>query len=93
MISVYILRCCDSSLYVGLTSRLAQRISEHRDGVGSVYTAKKRPIALVYWEEYDSEDAAIARERQLKGWTRAKKEALIAGDREQLKLLSKRRRY
>ena len=80
MVSVYILRCSDSSFYVGRTSDLALRLWQHNEGTGSAYTAKNRPVALAYSEEFKSDALARARERQFKRWTRAKKEALIAGN-------------
>jgi putative endonuclease len=89
---VYILRCSDGTLYVGHTSDVHTRERTHNDGCGGCYTALRRPVSLVYSERHDSIREAIARERQLKRWTRAKKEALIVGDRETLKHLSKRRR-
>jgi putative endonuclease len=90
---VYLLRCADQSLYVGHTSDLASREQTHNEGYGAAYTAKRRPVRIVYAEEYTSELDALRRERQIKGWTSRKKEALIAGDDSTLKRLSKRRRY
>jgi len=84
---VYILRCADDSLYVGLTSDLANREAYHNEGRGSRYTAARRPVQVIYSECHDTIEQARARERQLKRWTRAKKEALIAGDRVLLKRL------
>jgi len=89
---VYILRCSDGTLYVGHTDDLASREETHNDGFGARYTAKRRPVSVVYSEELSSTAAAITRERQLKGWTVGKKEALIAGDQPLLKSLSVRRR-
>ena len=77
---VYILRCSDGSLYIGKTNDVDARVSRHNDGRGSSFTASRRPVHVVFTETYDSRDEALARERQLKRWTRAKKEALIAGD-------------
>jgi predicted GIY-YIG superfamily endonuclease len=84
---LYILRCADDSLYVGETHDVAQRVARHNDGVAAAHTAKRRPVRLVYTEQYESRAACITRERQIKGWTRAKKEALIAGDKTRLKKL------
>jgi len=78
---VYILRCADGALYVGETGNIDERLATHNDGRGSSYTAHRRPVTLAYVEAYATRDAALARERQLKGWTREKKEALIVGDR------------
>ena len=84
---VYILRCADGSYYVGHTSDLSRRIARHNEGKAAVHTAARRPVTLAYSEEFETERQAIARERQLKGWTRAKKEALIAGDLDLLRRL------
>ena len=89
---VYLLRCADNTLYVGHTDDLIAREKAHNDGLGAPYTAKRLPVRIVYSEEHHSIESAIARERQLKGWTTSKKEALIVGDRPTLKSLSKRRR-
>ena len=83
---VYILRCSDDSYYVGVTNNLVRRLKEHEDGTAvTCYTYRRRPIALVHSEWYQYVNDAIAREKQLKRWTRAKKEALIRGDIEALK--------
>jgi putative endonuclease len=84
---VYILRCVDNSLYIGETSDLESRLNKHLEGIGSSFTARRRPVVLAYCEAHPDRDAALKRERQLKGWTRAKKEALIAGDLARLKAL------
>jgi predicted GIY-YIG superfamily endonuclease len=84
---VYILRCADGALYVGHTTDLRDRERRHGEAVASPFTARRRPVALVYCEELLSLEEAITRERQLKRWTRRKKDALIAGDRELLKRL------
>ena len=80
MWSVYILRCADGSLYVGQTLSLEKRVARHNEGLAAAYTASRRPVHLVYSEEYPSLADSTERERQLKGWTRAKKEALVKGD-------------
>ncbi len=82
---VYILRCADDSFYVGETADVAQRVAAHNDGHGSAHTAARRPVQLAYTEEFASQFVCLKRERQLKRWTRAKKEALIRGDRKALK--------
>ena len=84
---VYILRCADGSLYIGETARIADRIAQHNDGSASAFTAQRRPIALAFNEQHQDRKRALERERQLKRWTRAKKEALIAGDLAKLKVL------
>ena len=89
---VYIARCADGTVYVGHTSDLAAREATHNDGHGARYTAARRPVRIVYAEEFPNIDAAKTRERQLKGWTLAKKEALVAKDTASLKGISKRSR-
>jgi putative endonuclease len=76
----YILRCADGSFYIGHTFDLGTRLNQHQCGRGSPYTACRRPIAMIYAEEHASIDDARRRERQLKRWSRVKKEALIAGE-------------
>lgn len=87
---IYILLCVDNSYYVGVTNSLEQRIIEHNEGneVKS-YTYFRRPCKLVYWEVVLNPTKAIAREKQIKRWGKAKKEALINGNMEELKKLSK----
>jgi predicted GIY-YIG superfamily endonuclease len=82
---VYILECADASFYIGETNNVNARIAKHADGSASRFTAVRRPVKLVYSETHDDRPAALRRERQLKGWTRAKKKALVAGDRSALK--------
>ena len=89
--TVYILRCADGSYYTGLTRGDAEaREWEHNNDPIDGYTARRRPVELVFQEIYDRLTDAIARERQIKGWTRAKKEALIRGDYEALPALASR---
>jgi len=87
---VYILRCRDGSLYTGYTNDLDNRLAAHNSGKGAKYTASRRPVKIVYTESAESKSAAMKRELQIKGWTKAKKEALIAENRQKLKKLSKR---
>jgi len=87
---VYILRCSDGSLYVGHTADLTEREKAHNNGTGARYTAARRPIQVVHFEIYDSIEETLRRERQLKRWSRGKKEALIQGDVAALKALSRR---
>jgi predicted GIY-YIG superfamily endonuclease len=75
---VYILRCKDDSYYVGQTDNLDHRIAEHRHGEGCQYTQSRLPVELVWSQEFDDRYEAKETERRLKGWSRAKKEALIA---------------
>jgi len=89
---VYILRCADDSYYVGTTrTALERRVAEHNDGTLGGYTRRRRPVALVFAQAFERITDAVAAERQLKGWGRAKKEALIAGDMDRLRLLSRNR--
>jgi putative endonuclease len=85
---VYILECVDRTLYVGYTTNLDVREQQHHEGLGGRYTAARQPVRLVYSESFDNAAAALKRERQIKRWTRAKKAALVAGDRDLLKKLS-----
>ena len=73
---VYILRCADGSLYIGETNNVDARVVAHNEG-RSAHTATRRPVVLVYSEVFENRLLALERERQLKRWTRAKKEALI----------------
>ena len=84
---VYILRCADNSLYIGETDNVDDRVSRHQEGRACSYTAKRLPVSLVYVEEVSSHLEGRRREHQLKGWTRRKKEALVAGDLAALKRL------
>lgn len=85
----YILRCADASYYVGHTDDLEQRLSDHERGGISVYTRKRRPVTLVWCDTFESRIEALAAERQIKGWSRAKKEALIKGNWTRLRTLAK----
>ncbi|MDF0489375.1 GIY-YIG nuclease family protein [Sphingomonas sp. H39-1-10] len=76
----YLLRCADGSFYAGHTDALEARIGVHEAGRGSDYTARRRPVTLVWSQDFPSRIEALEAERQIKGWSRAKKEALIAGD-------------
>jgi putative endonuclease len=88
---VYIVRCVDGTLYVGSARDLEERLKAHNDGRGAAYTFKRRPVRLIYSETLDSHYKALARERQLKRWSHGKKQALIEGNLERLKRLSRRR--
>jgi putative endonuclease len=91
--SLYILRCADGSYYTGLTRRsVEERASEHEQGlIPGAWTAYRRPVKLVFSEAYEHIDEAIAAERRIKGWSRAKKEAYIRGDFASLVALAKRK--
>jgi len=84
---VYILRCARNALYVGVTDDLEKRLTEHTRGRGGAFTAARLPVKPVHVESYPDRATAVAREKQLKRWTRTKKEALIAGDASLLKRL------
>jgi predicted GIY-YIG superfamily endonuclease len=77
---VYILKCSDGSYYTGSTSDISKRLSEHRLGIINGYTSSRRPVKLLFSERFYDPNEAVKAERQIKGWTRAKKEALIKGD-------------
>jgi predicted GIY-YIG superfamily endonuclease len=86
---VYILECSNKAYYVGLTNNLLLRFQEHIDGVyTNCYTYDKRPLTLLYYETIPFHKEAMEREKQLKGWSRKKKEALIARNYHKLQLLA-----
>ena len=88
---VYILRCSDGSYYTGVTNNIDRRMYEHENGLDpKPYTFKRRPLTLVFQESYNDINQAIAFEKQIKGWKRSKKEAIINGDWHLLPELSKR---
>ena len=88
---VYMLQCGDRSYYVGSARQgLERRLSEHNSGAFGGYTSKRLPVELVWSQHFLDITDAIAVERQIKGWSRAKKEALIRGDYDAIKLLAKR---
>ncbi len=82
------MECTDGSYYTGSTIDLQKRINEHHNGQGANHTKKRLPIKLVYVEEYLNIATAFEREKQIQGWSRAKKEALITGDFDALPNLS-----
>jgi len=90
---VYILRCIDYSYYVGHTDDIQRRIAQHDAGEIPGYTEGRRPVRLVFVQEFSHRDEALAAERQLKGWSRAKKEALILENWERVRLLARGRNY
>lgn len=75
----YILRLANGQYYVGSTHNLQNRIREHNEGT-DITTKKHLPVELVYFEEYETQDEAWAREKQIHGWSRVKKEKLISGE-------------
>lgn len=92
MAFTYILLCSNGEYYVGSTTDINKRLHEHEIGRGCDFTAARRPVKLIYTEEYATIEEAYKRERQLHGWSRAKKEALICGNIDILKQLSKSKR-
>src|SRR6266542_5363584 len=86
---MYILECADGSFYTGSTKALNLRIEQHRNSEGANHTKKQLPVKLIYYETFDRIDEAFKREKQVQGWSRAKKIALIKGDIKLLKQLSK----
>nr|WP_254431519.1 GIY-YIG nuclease family protein [Agromyces sp. Marseille-P2726] len=89
---MYILRCADDSLYVGSTRNLDHRLEQHAAGTVHSYTSTRRPVTLVFAQEFEYMHDAYAREKQVQGWSRAKRLALIEGRMHDLPALSARRR-
>ncbi len=88
---VYILKCSDNSYYTGVTSNLNKRIFEHQSGKHQdSYTYNRRPVELVFYAEFTDINVAIETEKQIKKWSRVKKEALINGDFDKLPNLAKK---
>jgi putative endonuclease len=92
MYCIYILQCSDGTFYTGITSNLDKRLMEHQSGkhFGS-YTHSRRPVKLMYYAEFSDVNRAIAMEKQVKKWSKAKKQALIDGNFEKLPNLAKKR--
>jgi tRNA/rRNA methyltransferase len=88
---VYMLRCSDGSYYVGHTDDVEKRVTEHQIDAGCGYTATRRPLRVVFTEEFPSREEAIAAECQLKGWSRSKKQALIERNWPAITRLARRR--
>jgi putative endonuclease len=87
---VYILECADDSFYVGVTNNVGRRFIEHSSGIHEeAYTYGRRPLKLVFCRQFTNPLNAIRYEKQVKGWTKAKKAALIIGDHELLHELAK----
>jgi putative endonuclease len=85
---MYILECNDGTYYVGSTNNLELRLTQHQNGEGANHTKKRLPVKLVYYEEFQRIDFSFYREKQVQGWSRKKKEALIRGMSEKLNKLS-----
>ncbi len=91
---VYILKCSDNSYYTGITNDIDMRLAQHKDGDNpKSYTYRRRPVKLVFCESFISPNEAIDFEKQVKGWSRKKKEALIERNWDQLKKLAKCNNY
>ena len=89
---VYILKCSDNTYYTGVTSNLSQRIFQHENGVfQDCYTFNRRPVLLVFYAEFTDITIAIQKEKQIKKWSRAKKEALLLGEFNDLPNLAKKK--
>ncbi len=86
---MYLLLCSDGSYYTGSTIDLERRLEQHQNGEGANHTKKRLPVTLVYYEEYSRIDEAFYREKQVQGWSRKKKEALIEGNPNLLPELAK----
>jgi predicted GIY-YIG superfamily endonuclease len=87
---MYILQCADGSYYVGSTIDLEQRVAQHNAGEGASYTKKRRPVKLVFAQEFPDVKQAYEREKQVQAWSRAKREALINGEWEKLPVLARK---
>ncbi|HEY2643755.1 MAG TPA: GIY-YIG nuclease family protein [Galbitalea sp.] len=87
---VYIVECADGFYYTGSTVDLERRLCEHNQGIGANFTKKRLPVKLVFAEQSDSVETAFIREKQVQGWSRAKKLALIEGRWADLPGLAKR---
>ena len=87
---VYILRCADGSYDTGHSENLDRRLAQYQAGEGSEWTKRRLPVELVFAQEMPDHDSAFLAERQIKSWSRAKKEALIAQQWDQLRWLAKK---
>ena len=89
---VYILKCSDKTYYTGVTGDLIKRVEEHKKGTyNDSYTFKRRPLELVFYAEFTDINIAIEKEKQIKKWSKRKKEALINGDFKALINLAKKK--
>ena len=86
----YLLLCADGSYYAGHTDNLTHRLGQHQSGECGGYTAKRLPVSLAWSQEFVTLEEALAAELQIKGWSRAKKEALMAGDWGRVSVLAKK---
>jgi len=81
---MYILLCANGNYYTGSTNDLERRLAQHQSGEGANFTKKHLPVKLMYYEVFERIDEAFYREKQVQGWSRAKKEALINGEKNKL---------
>jgi len=88
---VYMLECSDGSIYTGHTDNLEPRLAAHNDGRCRGYTYRRRPVGLIFNQQFATRDEAFRAEREIKGWSRAKKQALVRSVWGQLQRLSRRR--
>ncbi|MDT7536266.1 GIY-YIG nuclease family protein [Sphingobium sp. SA2] len=86
----YMLHCADGSYYLGHTDNLEQRVAQHQSGEIPGYTQSRRPVALVWSQDFGTRDEALSAEQQIKGWSRKKKEGLIAGDWDAIRLAARK---
>jgi len=92
LLCIYIVKCADNTYYTGFTSNLENRIEQHNQGKHTdSYTNKRRPVELVFYCEFTNVEIAIETEKQLKKWSRVKKEALIDGEFGKLPNLAKKK--
>ena len=89
MFHCYMLRCADDSYYVGHTDNPELRLSQHQSGAFTGYTYKRRPVDMIWNEAFQTRDDAKMAEKQIKGWSRAKREALVRGDWQTISELAK----
>lgn len=91
MFWIYRLRCADGSFYLGHTDDIERRLDEHHAGRCACYTQSRRPLVLAFSQEFSTREEALIAERQIKGWSRAKKQALVDGDWEAINRLGRGR--
>lgn len=89
MFWAYLLRCSDDSYYAGHTDDLERRLGQHHAGEYASYTASRRPVQLVWSQTFASREEALTAERKIKGWSRAKKEAMVRGDWDAVKTMAR----
>jgi putative endonuclease len=90
---VYIAECKDGAYYTGVTNDVDKRIKQHNEGLDpNCFTYKRRPVSLKYFDHFFNIDSAIAWEKQVKGWSRKKKEALFVGDYNKISVLARSKR-